>query len=82
MLERIGHGAHDLRYAANRIGVLYAIAIGVAGADFAVAEQAADGARDPLLASQVARRMDAFVERAMTPRQRLDAERATDNRCL
>ena len=62
MAEIVQAGAHDLRHAADGIGVLHAPAIGVRGVDGAAVQQRAHGSRHGDLSLLAACRVDARIE--------------------
>jgi hypothetical protein len=79
--EEVAHRAHHLRLAAQRIGVLHLrIAEAVAVADLAAGDQRQQGGGDLDLAGLAAQRLDARVERRVRALQRVDRERARNQR--
>ena len=74
--EEVERGAHDLRLAAEAVGVLHPVAVVVAGDDLAAVEQGADPGGDGDLAGLAAQLMDAVVERGAAALERVDRQRA------
>ena len=80
--HQVEAGAHDLRLAAERIGILHARAIDVRGADGAARDQVAVLARHRDLAGLAAACVDALVERRIAALERIDRHGAGDHgRC-
>ncbi len=74
--EQVERGAHDLRLAAEAVGVLDLAAAGVAGDDLAALEQAGDRGSDADLPGLAAERADARIERADAAFQCIDRQRS------
>ena len=80
MPDEVEAGAHDLRLAAKRVGVLHPRAVHVRGADVAAGDQAPVFAGDGDLPGLAARPMDAVVERRIAALERVDRHGAGDDR--
>jgi hypothetical protein len=79
--NEIEHGAHDLRLAAQAIGILHAIIVGeVRRADGAARHQRAQRRGDLDLTAMAAQRVNARVERCVGAFRRVRRERAGDER--
>ena len=82
LAQDVEAGTEHLRLAADRIGILHARAIAVAGADAAVRHQRAQDAGGFDLSRLAARRVDARVERRVAAFHRIGRKRAGDEGCF
>ena len=78
--QRIVDGAEDLRRAAQRVGILHAAAVGVAGDDLAAVQQRAQPRGDLLRAGVRAHAGQALVERHGRALERLQRQRQRHDR--
>ena len=78
--QRVRHGAQHLRRAAQRVGVLHAAAVGVAGHDRAALEQLAQAGRDARLSRLRPHGVQARVEGRRRALEGLERQRRGDGR--
>ena len=69
--ERVEAGARDRRLAADRVGVLHAVAMEVRGSDLAVPHQLAQRGGDVGLTGMAAELLDSSIERAVAALDRV-----------
>ena len=78
--QRVVDGAEHLRRAAQRVGILHAAAVGVAGDDLAAVQQRAQPRGDALRAGVRSHAGQALVERDGRALERLQRQRQRDDR--
>ena len=74
--QHVATGSHHLRLAAQRVGILHALAVEMGAADLASGEQAREDGRDLDLAGLIAGALDARVERHVAAQSGVGAHRS------